>query len=564
MGKPVNNELDESVNQPTIQPYLFVSGDVMGKKGKRKKIGRNDPCPCGSGKKFKFCHAVTALSGGKSKLDKNLRAAIEQKIKEQEALDFQRKKQQGLGKPIISAAHKGNRFIAVGKELHWSPKWKTFHDFLGDYLKLCFGKDWWFEELAKNSEEKHYLLLWSELAAKYTKEIYKTEGGVSCAPMTGALEALYGLSYYLYLMAHNVELQTKLVDRLKNVDQFFGAYYETFVAAAFIKAGFDIALEDENDISTSHCEFTATFRKTGKKYSVEAKCRQGAHPSPRVGNQLYRALRKQANHERVVFVELNVPDKATDEEIMNYVQDLSGDLRELESRLKINNNPAPPAYVFLTNFPYQHALQSTNIRCFSLAEGFKIPEFNSGLLNPNIREALKTREKHNEMYQLAKSFQEYSGIPSTFDGEIPELAYGKTEARLVIGGKYLVPDGSGKDVAGELVEAIVAWDKALGVYKLEDGRSIMVTCPLTDDELAAYKKHPDTFFGVYKEQGRKAETPLELFDFFYDVYKKTDKEKLLEFMKDNTDFEDLKNYPQNELAMIYCERLVYSTYRPRK
>jgi len=22
----------------------------------KKKIGRNDPCPCGSGKKFKFCH----------------------------------------------------------------------------------------------------------------------------------------------------------------------------------------------------------------------------------------------------------------------------------------------------------------------------------------------------------------------------------------------------------------------------------------------------------------------------------------------------------------------------
>lgn len=24
----------------------------------RKRIGRNDPCPCGSGKKFKRCHLV--------------------------------------------------------------------------------------------------------------------------------------------------------------------------------------------------------------------------------------------------------------------------------------------------------------------------------------------------------------------------------------------------------------------------------------------------------------------------------------------------------------------------
>jgi uncharacterized protein YecA (UPF0149 family) len=23
------------------------------------KVGRNDPCPCGSGKKFKKCHGVT-------------------------------------------------------------------------------------------------------------------------------------------------------------------------------------------------------------------------------------------------------------------------------------------------------------------------------------------------------------------------------------------------------------------------------------------------------------------------------------------------------------------------
>jgi preprotein translocase subunit SecA len=23
------------------------------------KVGRNDPCPCGSGKKFKFCHGVS-------------------------------------------------------------------------------------------------------------------------------------------------------------------------------------------------------------------------------------------------------------------------------------------------------------------------------------------------------------------------------------------------------------------------------------------------------------------------------------------------------------------------
>jgi len=27
----------------------------MGKRGKKRKVGRNDPCPCGSGKKYKKC-----------------------------------------------------------------------------------------------------------------------------------------------------------------------------------------------------------------------------------------------------------------------------------------------------------------------------------------------------------------------------------------------------------------------------------------------------------------------------------------------------------------------------
>jgi preprotein translocase subunit SecA len=36
-------------------------GDGTPRQAKRdsSKVGRNDPCPCGSGKKFKKCHGVT-------------------------------------------------------------------------------------------------------------------------------------------------------------------------------------------------------------------------------------------------------------------------------------------------------------------------------------------------------------------------------------------------------------------------------------------------------------------------------------------------------------------------
>jgi preprotein translocase subunit SecA len=49
----------EDINKPKEQKLIFSGGDdtVAKKPVKRedKKIGRNDPCSCGSGKKFKKC-----------------------------------------------------------------------------------------------------------------------------------------------------------------------------------------------------------------------------------------------------------------------------------------------------------------------------------------------------------------------------------------------------------------------------------------------------------------------------------------------------------------------------
>lgn len=79
-----------------------------------------------------------------------------------------------------------------------------------------------------------------------------------------------------------------------------------------------------------------------------------------------------------------------------------------------------------------------------------------------------------------------------------------------------------------------------------------------DKEIAAYRRYPDTFFGVYKKQNNRANGPLELYDFFYESYKNSKKEKLLEFLISHNDIEKFKEIPQEELAKIYCELLVYS------
>lgn len=72
--------------------------------------------------------------------------------------------------------------------------------------------------------------------------------------MTGSIKLYLELAYDLYLCAHNAKLVPLLVKRLKNPKTFEGALYETFVLGSFVKAGFGIEMEEEDDSTTAHCE----------------------------------------------------------------------------------------------------------------------------------------------------------------------------------------------------------------------------------------------------------------------------------------------------------------------
>lgn len=43
---------------PDVRPYTVeISGEKLTPLQRmRRRVGRNDPCPCGSGQKFKHCH----------------------------------------------------------------------------------------------------------------------------------------------------------------------------------------------------------------------------------------------------------------------------------------------------------------------------------------------------------------------------------------------------------------------------------------------------------------------------------------------------------------------------
>lgn len=478
--------------------------------------------------------------------------------------EMQRQRQQGLGRAIISVEHMGYRFVAVGSSLYHSKTWKSVPDFLSDYLKIILGAEWGREEISKRLEERHPIMQWYERLCRVQQAHKKAEGEIFSTPLTGAISAYTRLAYNLYLIAHNVrDIQTRLIERLKNSTNFQGALYETQVAAELIKAGFALEFENEEDGSSTHCEFTATFTRTGRRFSVEAKSRDSVQMGDRrrtlrVGKHLRLALEKKANHERLVFVNINRPTGTTQVDDDRLLDRAVKAIRQLE-RLSIDDQPAPSAYVFLTNYSDQYHLDDVNFRWYAALVGFKIADYGEGAKYESLRAAHKARGKHIEMFELKRSLIEHSQIPMTFDGELPSAVFGGVGTpRLQVGRRYLVPDQSGKEVEGVLVDAtvLVGNGQAWGVYQLDQGTRIIATCPLTPEELQDFHSDPDTFFGVYKKQGRRVDNPIELFEVLLDCYKDTPKEQLLNLLRDAADLEELRGYSQGDLAETYCERQV--------
>jgi hypothetical protein len=379
------------------------------------KIGRNDPCPCKSGKKYKRCH-------GSWEHQEHMAREMKTFMIRSQAQRLQRERQQGLGNPIISAKASGIRFVAVKNRLMYSEKWGTFHDFLFDYIVMALGVDWFNAEMIKPLELTHPILQWYHAVCDHMMRLPGKEGIVTSSPMTGAISAYLHLAYDLYALDHNAKLQEKLIVRLRDQNNFDGARYEVFVAASLIRAGFEIEFENEDDRKTSHCEFTATFTRTGKCFSVEAKrCLSNKF---RLGRQLNRALAKHANHPRVVFIDVNVPDGSIESEVPVRLKSAIDILRSFEGRMN-DGKPLPQAYLFVTNHPWHHHLDTKLVRCAVHVDGFQIPDFKFDRAFSSLRAAIDAREQHIEMHELLRSMPIHNDIPSTFDGESPESAFGE-------------------------------------------------------------------------------------------------------------------------------------------
>ncbi|HLG55259.1 MAG TPA: hypothetical protein VI485_08000 [Vicinamibacterales bacterium] len=181
-----------------------------------------------------------------------------------------------------------------------------------------------------------------------------------------------------------------------------------------------------------------------------------------------------------------------------------------------------------------------------------------------LRAAINAREAHREIHGLMQSIADHSEIPSTFDGELDLYAHDGAPVRIAVGSRYLFPDQNGGQRVGFVTTATVSESEGVAYCGVTfDGidKGAIYECPLSRAELQAYRRHPDTFFGVPSQRTTEAKTPLDLYDFFFESYRHTPKDKLLEFMKTWPNQAHLAALGQPELASLYAEGMAATAWK---
>ncbi|MGX9143481.1 hypothetical protein [Mesorhizobium sp. 128a] len=447
-----------------------------------------DACECGSGRTYRECHehyfkhldllspAAEGLSRVVGNSDFNAAVAVSQK------------REYGYGKLPESWVRDGDRHVRVKDITYKSPYWRTFNDFLFSFLEISFGRDWWQLERSKPFENRHPIAQQFSQFEEAEQSSSRGRTGLFSVEPTGPMAALLSLAYDLYLCAHNETIPKLLLERLKSPQHYEGALYEAHVIGIFARAGFVIAFEDETDSRQSHCEFIATNKGTGRKFSVEAKAvtsrsaRAGTSAEPpRFRGKLYDALLKHADHPRMVFIEINRAISAKDS-IPEWAPHFVEQVRQAEYDMMVGDAPASPAYLYVTNRPLLVGGSKAKVGYEVGSAGFKIADFPPERLR-GIINMQRARMLHIEAYQVFQAMQQLSSIPNYF----PE-------------------------------DPFVSFLRNVHSEKKSSGF-----------------RHP-----------------LDAFDFLFRTYHRTDKELLINWMSDHVPVRELIGLNQLQLAELYC------------
>lgn len=279
---------------------------------------RNKPCHCGSGKPYKKCHgAFTAEFCFKANDSSTALQELEKLLRARKLFEARH----GDVKPMLTESMEDRRFVAIGDTYQISPNCKTFTDFLTRYLidSLDSTYNWGEKQTKLPPREQHPIVQWLSLMRLGMETTLPDERGLHEITL-GAANAWFHLAYDLYLIKHNAELQTKLLRRLRDRENFQGARFESVVAAIMLASGYDLQFANLKGDGT-HPEFVATHRDTQRKLAVEAKSRhrpgilgfkphEPAQPPESYGIEglLRDAVNKNTEDPLLVFIEVNAPE----------------------------------------------------------------------------------------------------------------------------------------------------------------------------------------------------------------------------------------------------------------
>jgi predicted Rdx family selenoprotein len=449
------------------------------------------------------------------------------------------------------------REVTIGSRSHRGP-WKTFTDFLGDYLRGTLGTAWGKAELSKPRSEQHPVIQWHQALAELQNAHRQLDQPFSEMPGNGVVHAFYGLAYDLYVVDHNFDcrphtaLWDELLERLRHPNEFVGARYEFRVAAMMIRAGFKLSWIGRT--SSKQSEFIATFPDTGAQFAVECKIRQASSQKRNPGfgkftSLVVDALLKETSLQRLIFVDLNTPARRRVSDDSSDFRDAAvGKLRLLE--IDPTSSSLPPALVMITNYPDHHHLDSLVPDAGGVLEGFKMPDYRVAS-KMTVGAAVARRKRQREAETLMRSMVEHGHTPSSFDGTI--FGVDDNPARLRVGGTYEFEEG----LVGRLDDACLDEDNGQA-WVFADCRGRGRTCiqvPLTAVEIDAWKRYPETFLGELRPPDGKSRGVLDLYDFFLRSLAGHTRESLVAQLTESLGPGNMDHVPTDDLAELRAIQL---------
>jgi hypothetical protein len=334
---------------------------------------------------------------------------IQNRIRQQEIKEKAFLEKYGYIRKIVHCNTEDYKLVGVGKTLLPDKQWKTFPDFLMDYLKNVLGKEWWESSICKTKSELHPIIYWHQKMNEFQCAQKKNENGLFETRPNSAMLAYILLAYDLYTIAHNFELQETVIRRLKNIQGFQGALYELFVTSVFIRAGFKIDYSDETDRSKKPPEFIAEIPETGQLFAVEAKSRQRngllgrQGPSKKnikldITGKINDALKKDINHPFIIFIDLNLPKHKKNQKInferLIFEYKKSYEKTQIQDKFNL---------IFFTD---HHPCSKSD---FSIAL-----DFNDPLIVVSKSPSFELKENDLVLSKIRKSISQFGNIPNDF------------------------------------------------------------------------------------------------------------------------------------------------------